>query len=772
MVGETMSHLKSNRSVTIDAFAHFEQLTQSVLVTEAILSAPGPRILYVNPAFERMTGWSREDIVGCTPRVLQGPQTGRALMRDLKAALRRGESWSGETTNYRRDGTPFIMKWSVSPVCDADGQVRRYIAIQEDVTELRARERREAHLQAMTQQLMAAASEGIVVTDAAQRITSFGAGAERIFGWREQEILGQPLSVLIPDRYRTAHAQHVQSFATEGVGVHHMAERGEVTGLHRDGRGFPAMVTVAGLGGPGGDGFIAVVRDLSIRKAQARKLAESERRYRAVFDLTYQFVGLLTADGRVLEANHTALAFFDGTIDAVRGRHFVDTPWFDGSPDTRESVGSALETAAAGEFVRGQITLKAPDGSQRTFDYSIRPVFDAAGAVEYLIPEGRDITELVRSTEDLKTRKRQLNEAQRIARVGDWRWDIGTGRLAWSEEIFQIFGMDSGREPTYTEFLAAVHPEDRVEIESRVRDALAGREPYALDHRIVLPDGRERIVHEQAEVRYGADGRPVEMVGIVQDVTERKRMEQALLNAKRDAETANEAKSRFLSTMGHELRTPLNAINGFSQLIAEETFGPVGSQQYAEYAHLIHQSGRHLLDVINTILDATRIESGRMELAADWFSTQAFLQHTLDLARAESGRPEVEIRLEKTAQTEVLADRRLLRQALLNLVANAVKFSPPGATVRVSGKVSSAGAFEIAVSDKGPGIPAEAIERVTLPFFQADDSLSRTHEGSGLGLYLAKSFMELHGGGLEITSPGTGGTVAALKLPASRVHRD
>ncbi|MDZ7711928.1 MAG: PAS domain-containing protein [Rhodovibrio sp.] len=212
-------------------------------------------------------------------------------------------------------------------------------------------------------------------------------------------------------------------------------------------------------------------------------------------------------------------------------------------------------------------------------------------------------------------RERQLNEAQRIARVGDWRWDIATGRLTWSQEIFRIFGMDSSRDPTYTEFLAAVHPQDRVDVEARVRDALAGREPYAMDHRIVLPDGGERIVHEQAEVRHGPDGRPIEMIGIVQDVTERKRMEQALLNAKRDAETANEAKSRFLSTMGHELRTPLNAVNGFSQLIAEETFGPVGSPQYAEYAHLIHQSGQHLLDVINTILDATRVESGRMELA-------------------------------------------------------------------------------------------------------------------------------------------------------------
>lgn len=756
----------------VDTFAHFEHLPQSVLVTQAVLSAPGPRILYANPAFERMTGWRRADIVGRTPRVLQGPETDRKLMGELKAALQRGEAWCGETTNYRRDGTPFVMKWSVSPVRDANAQVQRFVAIQEDVTELRERQRREAHLQAMTQQLMAATSEGIVVADAKHRIRSFGTGAEHIFGWHEDEVLGRPLSVLIPNRYRHAHGAQMDAFAAQRGGIHHMAERGEVMGLHRDGREFPALVTVADLGVQGGNGFIAVVRDLSIQKAQACKLAESERRYRAVFDLTYQFVGMLTAAGRVLEANRTALAFFGGTIAEVRGQHFVDTPWFENSPEARETMGAALRTAAGGEFVRGQITLSARHGNQRTFDFSIRPVFDAEGAVAYLIPEGRDVTDLMQSNEDLKARERQLHEAQRIARVGDWHWNIDAGRLFWSEQTYRIFGMDPALTPTYAQFLDAVHPHDRQEVQAAVDGALAGEAGYALDHRIVRPDGTERIVHEQAEVRFAPDGHAVEMVGIIQDVTERKRLEQALLAAKRDAETANEAKSRFLSTMGHELRTPLNAINGFSHLIAEEAFGPVGAPQYAEYARLIEQSGDHLLDVINAMLDATRIESGRMELAADWFAANAFLRQTLDLARVENRRPDVGVRLAPPPSADLLADRRLLRQALLNLVANAVKFSPDGGCVEVAASLTPAGGVAISVTDAGPGIPSEAIDHVTLPFFQADNSLSRSHEGSGLGLYLTKSFLELHGGWLDIETPAAGGTVATLHLPATRVQPD
>ena len=315
-------------SAQLDAFTHFEHLHQAVLVTDAALSEAGPRILYANAAFERMTGWEREAVIGRTPRLLQGNDTDRNLMRELKVALQRGESWAGETVNYRRDGTPFLMKWSVAPVVDASGQTQRYIAIQEDVTTQRAREKRETHLTAMTQKVMAAASEGIIVTNADRRIVSMGAGAERIFGWLEPEAQGRALEILLPERHRPAHAHHMTNFTASGAGIRNMAERGEVVGLHRDGHEFPAMVTVASLGEQGDGGYIAVVRDLTIQKAQARQLADNERRYRAVFDLSYQFVGLLDAAGRVLEANAAALDFIDGSLEQLRGVYFPDTPWF------------------------------------------------------------------------------------------------------------------------------------------------------------------------------------------------------------------------------------------------------------------------------------------------------------------------------------------------------------------------------------------------------------------------------------------------------------
>ena len=760
-----------NTGLALDAFAHFEHLAQSVLVTDAVLSAPGPKILYANPAFERMTGWPREQIVGRTPRALQGPETDRNLMGELKAALKRGESWRGEATNYRRDGTPFVMKWTIAPVRDGAGHVQRFVSIQEDVTELRRRQQREAHLNALTRRLMAVASEGIVVLDADQRITQVGAGAEQIFGWRADELIGQPVTTLIPERFRAAHTDHVQAFAGGDDDVRPMVQRDDILAWHRDGAEIPVMVTIARLGEAGDQGFVAVVRDLSLRRAQARKLAESERRYRAVFNLSYQFVGLLASDGEVLEANQAALGFFGGKIADVRGKHLLETPLFHGNPEARQTARAALAKAAAGEVVGGQIALKARDGAMRTFAFSIRPVVDADGVVEYLLPEAHDITDLIESTEALKTRERQLKNAQRIARVGDWHWDIASGRLFWSEETYRICAMDPALRPTYEGFMSIVHPEDREALESAVQDALAGKAGLALDHRIVLPDGSERVLHEQGEVQYDATGQPVEMVGIAQDITDQKRMEAALTTAKRDAEASNEAKSRFLSTMGHELRTPLNAVNGFSQLIANETFGPAGAPQYVEYANLILQSGNHLLDVINTILEATRLESGRMEIVDDWFDLAQFLRQTVDIAEAESRDQSVHFTLSSLSSVALRADRRLLRQALLNLIFNAVKFSPTYAFVAVAAEITNDGGLAITVQDQGPGIPAESIDRITLPFVQADDSLSRRHEGSGLGLYLAKSFLDLHDGRLDLSCPPSGGTRASTILPPSRVSR-
>jgi signal transduction histidine kinase len=239
--------------------------------------------------------------------------------------------------------------------------------------------------------------------------------------------------------------------------------------------------------------------------------------------------------------------------------------------------------------------------------------------------------------------------------------------------------------------------------------------------------------------------------------------------AKEDAEMANRAKSDFLANMSHELRTPLNAVLGFSEILANQSFGPLGNERYREYAQDIHASGTHLLSVINDILDLSKAASGKLELAEDWFDAREIVNSVRRLIqlRIDEGKLSLTIRM-PPGPLMLYADERLIRQMLLNLLSNACKFTPPDGHVDCSVLVDAAG-MTFAVTDTGIGIPAEDLDRVLEPFVQLDNSLSRGHEGTGLGLALVKVMAELHGGTLRLASEAGRGTTAAVILPLDRI---
>jgi two-component system, cell cycle sensor histidine kinase PleC len=233
------------------------------------------------------------------------------------------------------------------------------------------------------------------------------------------------------------------------------------------------------------------------------------------------------------------------------------------------------------------------------------------------------------------------------------------------------------------------------------------------------------------------------------------------------AEEANQAKSKFLANMSHELRTPLNAIIGFSEIMESGMFGPLGTDKYREYCSDIHQSGQYLLDVINDILDMSKIEAGRIRLDPEPVELEAFLN---DAMRVVSGRAD-DKRLALTARIgrgiRLTADQRLLKQIALNLLSNAVKFTPEGGRVTVRAR-SRSGWVVIAIADTGIGIPEDALARLGRPFEQVESQLTKSHQGSGLGLAIAKSLTELHHGTMHIRSRLNRGTMVMLRLPIDR----
>ena len=249
------------------------------------------------------------------------------------------------------------------------------------------------------------------------------------------------------------------------------------------------------------------------------------------------------------------------------------------------------------------------------------------------------------------------------------------------------------------------------------------------------------------------------------DITQRKQIEAEQKRAREQAEAANRTKTEFLANMSHELRTPLNAVIGFSDIIRKEAMGPAGVPQYVEYAQDINNSGVHLLEIINDILDMSKIEAGELQPNLSEFQFNRIVGTSFKLISDRAGKDGVGLISDVPDDLpSLVADERMIKQILINLLSNAVKFTPEGGTVTLSAQATEDG-FTFSVADTGIGIPADKMEVILEPFGQADSRLERAYEGTGLGLPLVKSMTELHGGILDIQSTEGEGTVATIRLP-------
>jgi signal transduction histidine kinase len=248
-------------------------------------------------------------------------------------------------------------------------------------------------------------------------------------------------------------------------------------------------------------------------------------------------------------------------------------------------------------------------------------------------------------------------------------------------------------------------------------------------------------------------------------------MSRRLAFAVDEAELANRAKSSFLANMSHELRTPLNAILGFSEVMKDQHLGPVQNPRYLSYANDIHSSGRHLLAIINDLLDLAKIEAGKMTLDnAALFEIAPMLTSSLAMLKGLGEKYGVTVHNEITEDgIELNAVERMIRQVLINLVGNAIKFTPPGGSVHVFGKLQSDGRYEITVRDTGVGMTEKEMAHAMMPFGQNENRFTGKHDGTGLGLPLAKAMLELHEGTLTMSSVPELGTTVTMIFPAQRI---
>ena len=436
----------------------------------------------------------------------------------------------------------------------------------------------------------------------------------------------------------------------------------------------------------------------------------------------------------------------------------------------RDMVRRSIKTGVPFNFTH---RILRPDGTLRWVHAQADVIRDAQGRTVQMIGTMQDVTERKLAEDALRVSEARLRDYAETA--SDWYWETGPDdRFTFLSSRLRTFGMDnSARLGKTRRELASDIDEDPVKWDE-IEALIARREPFRdFVYRTGLPGEERPAVYCSVSGKpvFDAAGQFIGYRGTARDVTAMIQAEEKLREAKTAAETASAAKTSFLANMSHELRTPLNAIIGFAEALAAGYFGPLNGKQ-GEYVRDIKDSGNHLLLLINDLLDVAKIEAGKFELQPEAIHLADEIQSCLRLvaSRAIEGGVTLESKL-PDALPLYRADRRALKQVLLNLLSNAVKFTMPGGTVTVSVAYDVIDGIQISVADTGIGIASQDLPKVVMPFgsLTRNASLSRRREGTGLGLPLSKSLVEMHGGRLEIVSELGRGTIATVRLPPSPV---
>jgi len=402
-------------------------------------------------------------------------------------------------------------------------------------------------------------------------------------------------------------------------------------------------------------------------------------------------------------------------------------------------------------------------GTARTIadhnDYSVRAAKVCGDEVGVLTDAFNQMLAQIQSQDTaLRENENKLAQAQAIAHLGYWERDLITDRLMWSSETNRVFGLSPEEDVNnFARFQELIYPEDRDMVMQAIGVALRGGPRYEVEYRVVWPSGEVRFVYSQGDVILDEAGQPRRMFGTVQDVTERKLVD--------EVKRASKAKSEFLSRMSHELRTPLNAILGFGQLLERQKPTEVQRKRVG----YILSAGKHLLDLINEVLDISRIEAGRMQLSLEPVCVADALEETLDLMRPLATERSIQLSasVDIDAGVHVLADRQRFKQVLVNLLNNAVKYTPFFGGVAVSYHVPGNEKVRVLVSDTGSGIPAEKLARLFTPFERLGAEQSAI-EGTGLGLALSQRLMQAMGGSIGVDSAVGKGSTFWIELPLTK----